>query len=190
MQAIDQANDPVARPLRRELALLSPLLLLCACVGNRAGKATGGLHYEARQADGWSEVRSGEVATSALGATVRALLHPTESRLELRVENPTAARLDVRVGPEATRSSSAAIGEVQHRRLDGARGEGTTDFLPYLSMQPTEIAPGEQAAFFLDNPLGREPALGHYFVLVVELQSPQGVRQRRLLPLVLVPCER
>ncbi len=174
-----------ARRRRSDAFAACALLLAGALAGScRSPQPASCLHYEASAAKDWQVDHAAELTTAACGATVRVSLHPTEPRLIVRIDNPAASRLDVRVGPEATRSSTAAIGEVQHRQRDGARGEGTTDFLPYLSMQPIEVGPGQAADLYLDNPLGREPGIGHYFVLVVELQTPKGARERRLLPLV------
>jgi hypothetical protein len=117
-----------------------------------------------------------------LGTTVVVETHAHDLRLEVAVENPTTRAVEVRLGPEATRKPDAAIGEYQPRRLDHSRVEGAGDFAPYLSMQPVQVEPGFRTLFALDSPLGREPSIGHYLVLVVEVRAA-GRSERRLLPL-------
>lgn len=176
------APDDGGRPARRGSAAFTVglSLLLSAC---RAPAPAAGLRYEARPVTGWTAAGDGRWTTTAFGAAIAVELPPREPRVELSIDNPTAQRLTVRLGPEVTRTPSAAIGEVQFRLRDRARAEGATDYLPYVSMQPVALDAGHRAAFYLDSPIGRDPAIGQYFVLVVELQTPAGERQRHLLPL-------
>jgi hypothetical protein len=154
--------------------------LLASC---RTPPQRSALHYEARDATGWTRAGTGRWTAPAAGGALSVDLHPTELRLELRLENPTPGRLTVRLGPQTTRDPDAAIGELQHRRLDPARREGTTAFLPYLSMQAIDVEPGTAVTFWLDSPLGREPSIGQYFVLVVDVQGEGHAHARLMLPL-------
>src|SRR5262245_39631535 len=166
-------------PIARAVGVCA--LLLCA--GCRTPPQRSGLHYEVREASGWTRAAAGRWTAPAAGAALCVDLHPTELRLEVRLENPTPGRLTVRLGPQTTRDPDAAIGELQHQRLDPVRREGTTAFLPYLSMQAIEVEPGTVVTFFLDSPLGREPSIGQYFVLVVDVQGEGRGHARLLLPL-------
>ena len=57
------------------------------------------------------------------------------------------------------------------------------DFAPYRSLDRVEIPDQWRTTFFLDNPLGREPTVGQYIVLVLEVWRG-GEFARRRLPLV------
>ena len=160
-------------------ALWSSLPLLVGCA---ATPARGGLRYSARPGAGWTETGPGRLSTEMLGATVFVDLHARDARLEVAFENPTDRAVEVRLGPEATRKPDAAIGEFQPRRLDRSHVEGATDFLPYLTMQPVQVEPGFRTLFALDSPLGRDPSIGQFLVLVIEVRAG-GRFERRLLPL-------
>jgi len=167
-------------PIARAISVCA-LLLAAGC--RTPPQRSGGLHYEVREATAWTHAGAGRWTAAAAGGALSVDLHPSELRLEVRLENPSAGRLTVRLGPQTTRDPSAAIGELQHQRLDPARREGTTAFLPYLSMQAIEVEPGTAVTFWLDSPLGREPSIGQYFVLVVDVQGESRGHARLSLPL-------
>jgi hypothetical protein len=160
----------------------TPAVALLSMLVGCAGSARSGLHFSARPDASWSETGPGRYSTAMLGAAVVVDLHADDPGIEIAVENPTQRAVEVRLGPEATRTPDAAIGEYQPRRLDRSRVEGASDFAPYLTMQPVQVEPGIRTLFALDNPLGRDPSIGQYLVLVVEIRA-QGRFERRLLPL-------
>lgn len=162
------------------------VILCCGLTGCGAAPRAFVLRYEARPTEGWREVAPDRFVATALGAEVTVALTPGEASIEVVVANPTERALELRVGPEATRSKTEPIGEIQHRRLDGSRGEGHGDYDPYLSQQPVQVQPGTRTVVWLDRALGRAPEVGQYMVLLVELQAPTGPRQRRLLPVQVV----
>src|SRR5262245_50094051 len=97
------------------------LLPLGAC---RTPPQRSALHYEARDPTGWASAGAGRWTAGAAGGALRVDLQADELRLEIRLENPTAGRLTVRLGPQTTRDPTAAIGELQNKRLDPAGREG------------------------------------------------------------------
>ena len=164
----------------RPSPLFAVLALLAACA---ALPPQPWLRYVARDPAGWTAGEHGRLMTTLLGAAIAVDLHERETRVDLIVENSTGGDLVVRLGAETTQAPTAAIGEVQRRRLDQARAEDVPEIVPYVSMQPAEVRTGFRATFALDNPLGREPTIGQYFVLVVEARDSKGGLERRLLPL-------
>lgn len=141
------------------------------------------LRYEPTGAHVWESTGDGRLATTMHGCRVEVDLHDTQTRVELIAPNSSGQDLEFRVGPDAAGDPQTAIGEVQRRPLDNKPGEEVLDYVPYVPMQRMEVRHGWRAIFALDSPLGREPAMGQYFVLVVECRDPKGALERRLLPL-------
>jgi len=116
------------------------------------------------------------------GAALRLDLTSSQTRIEVVAENPTEAVVELRVGPIGA-APRRAIGELLLRPLGVLPGTGGPDMQPYTSQQTVRLEPGWSARFFLDEPLGRPPALGQNVVLSVEAVDPQGQVLRRTLPL-------
>ena len=167
--------------MARRLLLFTTLAVLSAC---STPPPTAWLRYEAADPNGWMLEGDGRLSVTLLGARLLVDLHQQQTRVELIVENGTTQDLEVRVGPEATRAPTAAIGELLRRPLDRGHGEEVPEFVPYLSMQRAEVRANWRGVFDLDSPLGREPTIGQYLVLVIEVRDGKGGFERRLLPLV------
>ncbi|MBK8099728.1 MAG: hypothetical protein IPK26_21690 [Planctomycetes bacterium] len=161
---------------------LFALLLLTASSCQHVGPKAW-LRYEPTGAHDWEATGEGRLAATLHGCRVEIDLHQTQTRVELIAANDTGKDLEFRVGPDATRDPHTAIGEVQRRPLDNKPGEEVLDYVPYVPMQRLEVRHGWRAIFALDSPLGRDPVLGQYFVLVVEVRDPTGAMVRKLLPL-------
>lgn len=116
------------------------------------------------------------------GANFRVDLASEQTRIEVVAENATESPLDIRVGPVGA-APRQAIGELLLRPLGVLPGTGGPDMQPYTSQQTVRLEPGWSARFFLDEPLGRPPALGQNVVLSVEASNPKGEVLRRTLPL-------
>lgn len=144
----------------------------------------GWLRYEPSGPHSWRLTPEGQLTVDALGAQVLVDLNRKDTRVEMLVRNTTSVDLAFRAGPTASETPASAIGEVQRKPIDPGRGEEVRDYEPYLSMQEVEVRSGWQTTFYLDSPLGRDPVLGQYFVLVVEARDAGGRRQRHTLPLV------
>jgi hypothetical protein len=143
------------------------LLLLVAC--NTSPTRTG-LRFEVTDADRWTPGADGKWSCSLLGARCAI--------------NPTPAPIELRVGPEATRNPTAAIGEMRVLPLGKMPVENVPDYQPYVAQKPVSVPNGSRATFYLDTPLGREPTVGQYLVLVIEARDERAGFERRLLSLV------
>src|SRR5262245_3852075 len=121
---------PAAR--RTVLMVRCPLsfaaLLLAGCVGSPSQPW---LRYVAQKPVGWAGGGSNRLTTTMLNAAIAVDLHERDTHVDLIVENSTGGDLTVQVGPETTRAPTAAIGELQRRRLDQGRAEDVPDFVPY-----------------------------------------------------------
>ncbi|MGE3174724.1 MAG: hypothetical protein AB7O97_18980 [Planctomycetota bacterium] len=163
------------------------LLALATVPSCRSARTAVPLHYAAQPTEDFTDLAGGRLQARVGGLDVRVVLAPTAPHIELTVANPDRRTVRVRLGPQAVRDRTAAIGEVQHRPLGrppgSPLGEGRSDFLPFLSMQDMAVEPQTEAVFYVDHPLGTEPAVGQYLVLVLEVDGAAG-RDRRLLPLV------
>jgi hypothetical protein len=164
-------------------SLLLPLALALGLAACSAPPPRPWLRYELTATDGWTPAGEGAYTSRVLGADLRIDLHRRETRVELQIENKSGRELRLAVGPEALNNPSAAIGQVQRRPMGGGRGEDVPDYIEYLSMQPIEVRDGWRCVFYLDSPLGRDPTIGQYLVLVIEASTGQA-RERKLLPLV------
>lgn len=186
MGSIPSTGSILARSRAAPLPMLRasiPFLLLLAVACNTPPPRPW-LRFEPSGSHVFRQTGPGQLEAEALGARLAVDLHRKDTQIRLELVNGTAQDLEVRVGPEARENPTAAIGELQRRRLDGSRGEEVPDFVPYVALQPMPVLAGYRATFHLDNPLGREVVIGQYFVLVVEIRDAQGRRERRLLPLV------
>ncbi len=170
----------LANPGRFATVGACAMVFAVAC---RAPQVRSNLHYQPAPATGWRELSDGHLAQSQQGVAIEVTMAADAPQLELSFVNDAPTRVVVRLGPESMRAASTAIGEVQLRHVDRARHDGTTDYLPYLAMQDFEIPPGGRAVFYLDSPLGRDPLLGQYFVLAIELRREGAPMMRSLLPL-------
>ena len=141
------------------------------------------LRFQPAGPTNWTADESGRLTARLHGAGVSIDLNRRETRIEVLVENSGAAPLEVRMGPEASAPRSA-IGEVLLRPLGGPAGARGPDMMPYNGMQVVTVEPGWRGVFYLDAPLGRDPVLGQYFVLSVEVRDVAGLWDRRTLPLV------
>lgn len=157
--------------------------LAAAIASCRAPQQRANLHYRPAAIDGWRNLGAGRYGQSLNGVAIEVSMPADAPQLELSLVNEADGGVVVRLGPDAMRAGTTAIGEVQLRHADRGRQDGTTDYLPYLAMQDFEIPPGGRAVFYLDSPLGREPALGQYFVLVIELRRDRARLVRSLLPM-------
>lgn len=162
------------------LALLLPVACGSSC---STSPPRAWLRYEPSDPSGWQVELPGRLSTTVHGARFVADLHDRSTRIQLTAVNPTGRDLEVAVGPESARGLTAAIGELRARPLERAAVEGVPDFVPYQALQPVPVRAGWQVEFFLDTPLGREPTIGQYLVLELEVRDG-GDLQRRRLPLV------
>jgi hypothetical protein len=136
-----------------------PLLLLAACTST---PTRAGLRFRVTDPADWTQDADGRWSCSLLGARCAVDLGADDARLELAVENPTAAPIEVSVGPEATKSPTAAIGELRVLPLGRVPVENVPDYEPYVARKPVALPDGARATFYLDTPLGREPTIGQY----------------------------
>jgi hypothetical protein len=167
---------------RRTALLLVVPFVLAAC---SSGPPKPWLRFVAEDPKGWQKGADGRLTTQVLGASLQADLHARDPRIELQVDNRSGGDVAIRVGPEATQSPTASIGDLRRRPLDQSRGEDVTkDYVPYVAMQSVELRNGWRASFDLESPLGREPSIGQYLVLVIEVHDAKGAVDRRYLPLV------
>lgn len=110
--------------------------------------------------------------------------HPRRLLLEVTVDNPGDQDLEVRIGVQGP-APTWAVGEVRRQPPRATRGEGMVRAQPYLAHAPLRLDRGWRAWFELDGLLEREPTIGHYLVLEIEVGVVgQAVRERRLLPMV------
>jgi hypothetical protein len=140
------------------------------------------LRYEPAGPHSWAIGATGRFVTRLHGADLTLDLMQVDTRAEITVENRTAAAIDIRMGPEAS-SARVAIGAVLLRPLEPTPGQTGQDWLPYSPMQPQVVEAGQRAIFHLDQPLGRDPGLGQYFVLTVEGRDGKGNVERISMPL-------
>ncbi|MCB9877334.1 MAG: hypothetical protein H6835_07000 [Planctomycetes bacterium] len=121
------------------------------------------------------------------GADVTVDLYEQEVFVKVQVDNHGASPVTVHVGRNGG-VNLGTIGQVLLRRLDGSIGG--PDMMPYGSLQPQVVEPGWRATFYIDQPLGREPKLGQYFVMSLEGEPASSgevagdARERHLLPLI------
>jgi hypothetical protein len=140
------------------------------------------LRFQPAGPTNWTTDASGLLVGRLHGADVAIDLNRTQTRVQVSVKNTTAAPIEFRMGPEAG-APRGAIGEVLLRPLSPPAASGP-DMMPYNGMQPMVVDGGWSGTFYLDTPLGRDPALGQYFVLTVEARNASGAVERRTLPLV------
>ena len=175
-------------PLRTMLFLGSVVALaLAACMPPQVGsiRASSGLRNRLEDADGWTASGATAVASFA-GAVATVDLRGRDARVLLIVENPGRSVLRVKLSPQSGGDRTAALGEVRHQRIDGSALEGRSSYEPFLPAQSIELEAQQRAVFYVDCPLGREPVLGEYAVLVIEIEPRGGPMERRLLPLAAV----
>jgi len=166
---------------RTALFLIVPFAL-AAC---SSGPPKPWLRFTAEDPKGWEKGADGRLTTEVLGTSLQADLHTLDPRIGLQVDNHSGGDVAIRIGPEATQSPTASIGDLRRRPLDQSRGEDVTkDYVPYVAMQSVELRNGWRASFELNHPLGREPSIGQYLVLVIEVHDAKGAVDRRYLPLV------
>lgn len=140
------------------------------------------LRYELAGPTEFTPRGEGVYGGSAFGADIAIDLHRPGTGMHVVVENPGTETVTLRIGPNAG-APRAAIGELLLRRLSGD-GAGGPDTRAYAALQPIALEGGWRATFFLDAPLGREPQLGQYLVLVVEAANDKGEEVRRMLPVI------
>lgn len=105
-----------------------------------------------------------------------------QTRIQVTAENRTGKTATLQVGPDAGQPR-LPIGELLLRPLASTNPSGPA-IVPYLGMTPVDLEDGWRATFYIDEPLGREPALGQYFVLSVEARVGEGPKERRTMPLI------
>jgi hypothetical protein len=105
-----------------------------------------------------------------------------QTRIQVTAENRTGKTATLQVGPDAGQPR-LPIGELLLRPLASTNSSGPA-IVPYLGMTPVNLEDGWRATFYIDEPLGREPALGQYFVLSVEARVGEGPKERRTMPLI------
>jgi hypothetical protein len=158
----------------RLFLLLALLLAACGTPPPRAW-----LRFQQDGRTNWL-LQDGTYVASLHGAELRLDLNRTQTRIEMAVVNSSAAPIEVRVGAEASQRE-VAVGEVLRRPLSGVGGPPTE---PYNTMQAVVVEPAWRATIYLDAPLGRDPIVGQFFVLTVEVRNTAGDVERRSLPLV------
>jgi hypothetical protein len=178
---------PPAMPQPRSTAARACVaLLLIGCAGLLSScsqlPSRPFLRLSAVDVQGWQSPRPGVHAVTIADVSITAALDRPDTRLLLTCRNHGDAVASIAVGTESARGRSAAIGEIRIRPEDRLTAEGLPDFAPCRSLEPFGVDPAWMAEFYLDAPLGREPTVGQYFVLVVEVRRGDGV-QRALLPL-------
>jgi hypothetical protein len=109
-------------------------------------------------------------------------LNRAQTRIQVTAENRTGKIVTLQVGPDAGQPR-LPIGELLLRPLASTNSSGPA-IVPYLGMTPVNLEDGWRATFYIDEPLGREPALGQYFVLSVEARVGEGPKERRTMPLI------
>jgi hypothetical protein len=166
---------------RTALLLVVPFVL----AGCSSGPPKPWLRFVAEDPKGWQTAADGRLTTQVLGASLQVDLHTRDPQIELQVDNRSGGDVSIRVGPEATQTPTASIGDLRRRPLDQSRGEDVTkDFVPYVSMQSIELRNGWRAEFYIMSPLGRDPSIGQFLQLVIEVHDAKGTVDRRSLPLV------
>lgn len=171
----------------RAAACLAFTLTACGPLPRNSERAPIGLRYRVEDPTGWSGDRTAWLQTTMGQAPVSVDLQSPESRLVLTVENPTPSPLHVRVGPQSGAAKDVAIGEVRLQTRDGRRIEGETGYAPFVPRSLVTVEPQCRAVFYVDAPLGHEPRVGEFAVLLVEVGEPDAKPERRLLPLVTAP---
>ncbi|MEO6596035.1 MAG: hypothetical protein ABIP94_14900 [Planctomycetota bacterium] len=162
------------------IAVVMGCLLVAAC---NTPPPRAWLRYQPAGPTDWTTDASGMLIGRLHGADVSVDLNRVQTRIAVIVQNGTGAPVEFRMGPAAGAPRSA-IGEALLRPLGGPPGVVGPPMLPYNAMQGVVVEGGWQGTFYIDAPLGREPALGQYFVLTVEARNTAGVAERRTLPLV------
>jgi hypothetical protein len=70
------------------------------------------------------------------------------------------------------------------QRRGGGRLEGSSGYAPFLPRSLVTVEPECQAVFYIDAPLGHEPRVGEFAVILVEVGPRDAKPERRLLPIV------
>lgn len=178
-------HRPLRRSVRRPAHLAFSALVGCIALAAAACHAPPPrpwLRYELAGPTEFTPRGEGVYGGSAFGADIAVDLSQPGTRIQVVVENPGTETVTLRIGPNAS-APRAAIGELLLRPLSGAAGGGP-DTRAYAALQPIAVEGGWRATFYLDSPLGREPQLGQYLVLVVEAANEKGEQVRRQLPVV------
>jgi hypothetical protein len=165
---------------------LSVVLALASCgaLPKTTERPSLGLRYRAVDPVDWTGDRTQWLQTTMAKAPVMVDFLSPQSRLVLTVENPTKEPLQVRVGPQSGAAKGAAIGEVRMQRRGGGRLEGSSGYAPFLPRSLVTVEPECQAVFYIDAPLGHEPRVGEFAVILVEVGPRDAKPERRLLPIV------
>lgn len=160
------------------------LFAACGALPKTSERPSLGLRYRAENPEAWDGDSTQMLRATLAGAPVVVDFTSTESRLVLTFDNPTKQLLHVRIGAQSGSSRDAAIGEVRMQRRGGGRLEGATGYAPFLANSLVSVEPECRAVFYVDAPLGREPSIGEYAVLHVQVGAPGVKPERRLLPIV------
>jgi len=166
------------------------LFAACGALPKTSERPSLGLRYRAENPEAWDGDSTQMLRATLAGAPVVVDFTSTESRLVLTVDNPTKQLLHVRIGAQSGSSRDAAIGEVRMQRSGGGRLEGATGYAPFLANSLVSVEPECRAVFYVDAPLGREPSIGEYAGLHVQVGAPGAKPERRLLPIVVAPPTR
>lgn len=140
------------------------------------------LRFEPAGKTNWRMAEGGVLTGRLHGADLTLDLAKKDTRVLVKVENHSAAAVEFRMGPEGA-APRVAIGEVLLRPMAGPAATSGPDMIAYTSMQPVKVDAAWRGEFYLDAPLGRDPALGQYFVLTVEARDAAGQCERLTLPL-------
>ncbi len=167
--------------------MLALALAACGPLPRNSERAAVGLRYRVEDPSGWNGDGAAYLQTTMGAAPVTVELLRPESRLVITVENPTPSPLHVRVGPQSGAAKDVAIGEVRLQTRDGRRIEGESAYAPFVPRSLVTVEPQCRAVFYVDAPLGREPTVGEFAVLLVEVGEPDVKPERRLLPLITAP---
>ena len=182
--ATHDAQAGRSKALHRALLCLLTALPACEPLPRNSERWPLGLRFRAEDPSGWVGDANGSLRSTMGSALVVADLSSPESRLVLTVENPSATPLHVRVGPQSGAAKDVAIGEVRLQTREGRRIEGESSYAPFVPRSLVTVDPQCRAVFYIDAPLGRDPRVGDFVVLLVEVGAPDAKPERRLLPLL------
>lgn len=173
-------------PPTTSCANLLALSLLAGCAPPQfaSGPADPSVGYRFDDRSGFTEVAPNVLAAELHGTTVKAEVQGREARLVVTIDNPTKAIRTLRLGPQNDATNDQALGELRRQHLDGRPLEGGSAYVPFLPMQDIEVRPGTRVVLYVNTPSGKEPEVGEYLVLLLEVGAAGKRAERRLIPLV------
>ena len=131
---------------------------------------------------GWEQSQEGVLTTRLHGVEVEVTLSGSSTRIDVVATNATGHDVELRMGGEGT-PSDLAIGELLERPIVREPGSVGPNYQPYRSMLPHIVPTGTRTVFNLDQPLGRDPSYGLFFVFMIEGRRDGAGVERRTVPL-------